>query len=278
MHFLFQTDSLRQISKQEFYDLFSQSPIVAENVNENLQTDLLFPKQFEEIKKQFPFIIKAGEPQIFLFDDETKTVQEEDRNGRQGGSSRRGKIQIDELNDIDSDRIIATTTEVPQTEFSTIKLDISSVAFILDRKSGQRKLQTPTESRRNQVGEEAVTTRTDLMETTDSVVRTTRDDDDNSFGEVVAINFTIESSDKSDVTESSFVNVAKVASTTDSKDNQQNDEDVDKILNVEIFKQGEKGDGTNTLSTHSPSTKPITTTTTKTTPTPTTEHQQQHQQ
>lgn len=268
MHFLFQTDSLKQISKQEFYDLFSQSPIVAETVNENLQADLLFPKQFEEIKKQYPFIIKAGEPQIFLFDDEkikdeTKTVQEEDRNGRQGGSIRRGKIQIDELNDIDTD--ISTVTEVPHTEFSTIKLDISSVAFILDRKSGQRKLQTRTESGGNQVGEEAVTTRTDLIETTDSVVRTIRDDDDHSFGEVVAINFTIESSDGSDVTESSFVNDAEVTSTTDSKDNQNIDEIVDKILNVEIFKQGKKGDGNNTLSTHLPSATPTTTTTITTT-------------
>ena len=243
-HFRFQTDKLRQISNDEFYKLFNNKQIVTQDQNQQFPSEILFPESIQSPNGQNSFLLRAGEPQIFLFDEEVKTIPEEDRNGRQGGFRRVGNINFEEfdaeLNEVDSNKdALKTVTDSPtrkSPEFSTIKLDISSVAFVLDRKSGRRKqLQEPERP------EDTTTTTAspeNTEETTNSIFRTTRDSEEETgdrFGEVVDVTITIETKDerRDAVTKSpKFDSGERV------------EDEVDNVLNVEILKLDSDGETT----------------------------------
>ena len=93
------------------------------------------------------YILQAGEPKVFLIDKEARDLVEEDRGSGRRGDSGRNTFNVEEefietetVNDITEAR--EEVTESPEVEFSTIKLDLTSLAFVLDRRSGARRLQT----------------------------------------------------------------------------------------------------------------------------------------
>ena len=176
---------------------------------------------------------------------------------------------------------LKTVTDSPSREspeFSTIKLDISSVAFVLDRESGRRKqlqdLEVDQEQLENTTTTSVSTTTTsDNEETTESIFRTTRDSEEeeaDKFGEVVDVTITIETRDKEEVTQSPMFESGEL------------DEDaVENVLNVEIFRLDSAGENvtsdkksttmsTTTITTTATTTEKTTATTTTTTKTMTT--------
>ena len=93
------------------------------------------------------YILQAGDPKVFLIDEEARDLVEEDRGSGRRGDSGRNTFNVEEefietetVNDISEAR--EEVTESPEVEFSTIKLDLTSLAFVLDRRSGARRLQT----------------------------------------------------------------------------------------------------------------------------------------
>ena len=69
-HFRFQTDKLRQISNDEFYKLFNNKQIVTQDQNQQFPSEILFPESIQSPDGQNSFLLRAGDPQIFLFDEE----------------------------------------------------------------------------------------------------------------------------------------------------------------------------------------------------------------
>ena len=227
---MFQVDSLKRINNQDFVNLFSTNQINFESKKLEFPTKILDlpnnknPTSAEE--DSLSFLLETGEPQIFLFDNNFDSVPEQDRNGRQGGFGGRQQINLNEFddkqNEIESDipeTDSGEATEATNIEFSTIKLDLSSVAFVRDKKSGERKLETDKEDILDDNDDTDVETVTD---TTENVVRTTRDvkEEDYKFGEVVDVTITVDYRDDVE-------NITEIPEI---------DEEVDKILSVEILR------------------------------------------
>ena len=74
-YFRLQTDKLRQISTEEFYKLFNNNQIVlTRDQDEQLPSDLIFPETLGGSGGPGPVLVRAGGPQIFLFDDEAGRI------------------------------------------------------------------------------------------------------------------------------------------------------------------------------------------------------------
>jgi len=211
-------DQLKQVTTQELSRLFPQ--------NKLSQIDPI-----QDSLKSEHFILQAGRPQIFLIEDAGNFAEEDRDSGRRGDSPRRNGAVLDledfneEINEISTDSPVSEfneeVTEKQETEFSTIKLDLTSKAFVLDRRSGIRKLQNE-----NSFSSTPSSVKADATTTT-----TANYDEEESFGEVLEINLTVEAP-------TSGISEDYDEANEDIPDDEK--EEVERIINTEIFKKETK--------------------------------------